>query len=38
MKKIEIKNKELSNLLEDFSGWFESIDKSKIKLKGKSDF
>lgn len=38
MKKIEIKNKELSNLLEDFSSWFESIDKSKIKLKGKSDF
>jgi hypothetical protein len=37
MKRIEINNKEINNLLNDFSTWFEKIDKSKINLIGEPD-
>lgn len=37
MKKIEIKNKELIIILNDFSTWFEEIGKPYIKPKGKLD-
>ena len=37
MKSIEIKNKDLINLLNDYSDWFESIDKSLIKVEGEKD-
>ena len=37
MQKIQINNKELKNLLNDFSDWFNYLDKSEIKLKGKKD-
>ena len=38
MKNIQINNKELKSLLNNFSDWFNSIDKKEIKLKGKKDF
>tara|TARA_B100000424_G_scaffold270333_1_gene269388 strand:+ start:1029 stop:1643 length:615 start_codon:yes stop_codon:yes gene_type:complete len=38
MQKIQINNKELKNLLNDFSDWFNYLDKSEIKLKGKKDY
>ena len=37
MKKIEIKNKELIILLEDFSTWFEEKGKPYLKLEGEPD-
>jgi len=37
MKNIEIKNKDLINLLNDYSDWFESTDKSLIKVQGHKD-
>tara|TARA_B100001248_G_scaffold254357_1_gene232646 strand:+ start:25255 stop:25869 length:615 start_codon:yes stop_codon:yes gene_type:complete len=37
MQSIEINNKELLNLLNDFSDWFNLVDKNKIELKGKKD-
>ncbi|RAH15787.1 MAG: hypothetical protein CMB20_001260, partial [Methanobacteriota archaeon] len=37
MNSIEIKNKDLINLLNDYSDWFESVDKSLIKVQGEKD-
>lgn len=37
MQKIDIKNKDIINLLNNFSSWFEILDKSKIKISGKQD-
>ena len=37
MNSIEIKNKDLINLLNDYSTWFEGIDKSLIKVQGEKD-
>ena len=38
MQNIKIRNKELLNLLNNFSDWFNTIDKKQINLKGKKDF
>ena len=37
MNTIQIKNKDLINLLKDYSNWFEGIDKSSIKVQGERD-
>jgi len=37
MNPIEIKNKDLIDLLNDYSNWFESVDKSLIKVRGEKD-
>ena len=37
MNIIKIKNKDLINLLNDYSNWFESTDKSLIKVQGHKD-
>ena len=37
MNNLEIKNKDLINLLNDYSSWFESVDKSLIKVQGEKD-
>ena len=37
MQTIEIKNIELKNLLNDYSEWFENLDKSSIKVRGEKD-
>ena len=37
MNTIQIKNKDLINLLNDYSNWFESVNKSSIKVLGKKD-
>ena len=37
MNTIQIKNKDLVNLLNDYSNWFESVNKSSIKVLGKKD-
>ena len=36
MNSIEIKNKNLINLLNDYSDWFEQVDKSLIKVRGET--
>ena len=37
MNSIEIKNKNLINLLNDYSDWFQGVDKSLIKIQGEKD-
>mgnify|MGYP001222394178 FL=1 len=37
MQTIEIKNIELKNLLNDYSEWFENLDKTSIKVRGEKD-
>lgn len=37
MNNIEIKNRDLINLLNDYSSWFENVDKSLIKVQGEKD-
>lgn len=37
MNNIQIKNKDLIKLLNDYSDWFENIDKSLIKVQGEKD-
>ena len=37
MQTIEIKNIELKNLLNDYSEWFENLDRSSIKVRGEED-
>ena len=37
MQTIEIKNIELKNLLNDYSEWFENLDKTSIKVRGQKD-
>ena len=37
MQTIEIKNIELKNLLNDYSEWFENLDKSSVKVRGEKD-
>jgi hypothetical protein len=37
MQVINIKNKEILLLLNDFSSWFKNLDKSVIKLAGEAD-
>ena len=36
MQVINIKNKEILLLLNDFSSWFKNLDKSVIKLAGEA--
>ena len=38
MQNIKIRNNELLKLLNNFSDWFNTIDKKQIELKGKKDF
>ena len=37
MNTIQIKNKDLINLLNDYSNWFEGVNKSLIKVRGERD-
>jgi len=37
MENIEIKNKQLKEMLNDFSSWFDDIDKTKLNIIGKKD-
>mgnify|MGYP001168980476 FL=1 len=37
MQNIEIRNNELLKLLNNFSNWFNEIDKKEIKIQGKKD-
>jgi len=37
METIEIKNKNLKKLLNNYSDWFEDVDKSLIKIQGEAD-
>ena len=37
MNTVQIKNKDLINLLNNYSNWFESINKSSIKVRGERD-
>ena len=37
MNTIQIRNKDLINLLNDYSNWFEGVNKSLIKVRGERD-
>ena len=37
MNTIQIRNKDLINLLNDYSNWFEGVNKSLIKVRGEKD-
>ena len=37
MNNIQIRNKDLIKLLNDYSDWFENVDKSLIKVQGEKD-
>ena len=37
METVEIKNKNLKKLLNNYSDWFEDVDKSLIKIQGEAD-